>query len=129
MPTSTAIGWAAKVWVEPDRLLAKMEFVPAKFAQEVAALYRSGFQWGVSVGFKLLRSEERRGEKTGAFLGLRFLEEEILEVSAVPVPVNRSALRRWSKLGHPALDTLWPVLALRSMNWPTPRRRDRGHGG
>ena len=111
MPTSTAIGRAAKVWVEPDRFLAKMEFAATKFALEVASLYRSGFQWGVSVGFKPPRYEERRGEKTGAFLGLRFLEQELLEVSAIPVPANRSALRRWSKLDHPALDTLWPVLA------------------
>ena len=106
-----AIGRAAKVWVEPHRLLAKMEFAPTSFAQEVATLYRSGFQWGVSVGFKPLRYEERRDEKTGAFLGLRFLEQELLEVSAVPVPSNRSALRRYAQLDQPALSALWPVLA------------------
>ena len=106
-----AIGRAAKVWVEPHRLLAKMEFAPTQFAQEVASLYRSGFQWGVSVGFKPLRYEERRDEKTGAFLGLHFLEQELLEVSAVPVPANRRALRRWAKLDHPAMAALWPVLA------------------
>ncbi len=106
-----AIGRAAKVWVEPHRLLAKMEFAPTKFAQEVASLYRSGFQWGVSVGFKPLRYEERRDEKTGAFLGLRFLEQELLEVSAVPVPANRRALRRWAQLGQPTLAALWPLLA------------------
>ena len=106
-----AIGRAAQVWVEPHRLLAKMEFAPTKFAQEIASLYRSGFQWGVSVGFKPLRYEERRDEKTGAFLGLRFLEQELLEVSAVPVPANRNALRRWAQLDHPTLAALWPVLA------------------
>ena len=106
-----AIGRAAKVWVEPHRLLAKMEFAPTPFAQEVASLYRSGFQWGVSVGFKPLRYEERRDEKTGAFLGLRFLQQELLEVSAVPVPANRSALRRWAQVDHSALAALWPVLA------------------
>ncbi len=74
-------------------------------------MYRSGFQWGVSVGFKPLRYEERRDEKTGAFLGLRFLEQELLEVSAVPVPANRSALRRWAQQDHSALAALWPVLA------------------
>ena len=106
-----AIGRAAKVWVEPHRLLANMEFAPTQFAQEVASLYRSGFQWGVSVGFKPLCYEERRDEKTGAFLGLRFLEQELLEVSAVPVPANRNALRRWAQLDHSALAALWPVLA------------------
>ena len=96
--------------MEPHRLLAKMEFEPTRFAQEVAYLYHAGFQWGVSVGFKPLRYEERRDDKTGAFLGLRFLEQELLEVGAVPVPANRSALRRWSKLDQLGLAALWPLL-------------------
>ena len=89
-----AIGRAVSVWMEPHRLLAKMEFAPSRFAQEVAALYAYGFQWGVSVGFRPIRWEERRDSRTGAFLGLRYLEQELLEVSAVPVPANREALRR-----------------------------------
>ena len=106
-----AIGRAAKVWTEPHRLLANMEFAPTDFAQEIFSLYRSGFQWGVSVGFKPIRFEERRDEKTGAFLGLRFLEQELLEVSAVPVPANRNALSRSDQPGLHALTALWPVLA------------------
>ena len=89
-----AIGKAAAVWAEPGQLLARMEFAPTAFAQEVAALYRSGYQQGVSVGFKPLRYEERRDGVTGAFLGVRFLEQELIEVSAVPVPANRNALLR-----------------------------------
>ncbi len=88
------IGRAVEVWQEPHRLLAKMKFAPTEFAQEVAMLYRTGYQKGVSVGFKPLRYEERRHEKTGSFLGIRFLEQELLETSAVPVPANRNALRR-----------------------------------
>lgn len=105
------IGRAQELWTEPHRLLAKMEFAPTGFAQEIASLYRSGFQWGVSVGFKPLRFEERRDEKTGAFLGLRFLEQELLEVNAVPVPANRNALRRSDRPDRDALIALWPVLA------------------
>ncbi len=82
------------MWVEPHRLLAKIEFAPSVFAQEVASLYAAGFQWGVSVGFRPLRWEERRDSRSGALVGLRYLEQELLEVSAVPVPANRSALRR-----------------------------------
>ena len=78
------IGRAVEVWAEAHQLVA----------QEVAKLYRSGYQRGVSVGFKPLRYEERRHEKTGAFLGIRFLEQELLETSAVPVPANRDALKR-----------------------------------
>lgn len=111
-----AIGRAVELWTEPHRLLAKMEFAPTEFAQEVAALYRAGFQWGVSVGFKPLRFEERRDEKTGAYLGVRFMEQELLEVSAVPVPANRNALRRTRgnmtlAADSAAFDTVWPVLA------------------
>ena len=88
------IGRAVDTWMEPHRLLARVEFAPTQFAQEVAGLYQAGYQRGVSVGFKPLKYEERRHEKTGAFLGIKFLEQELLEVSAVPVPANRRALRR-----------------------------------
>ena len=90
------IGRALAVWPEPGQLLARLEFAPTEFASQVAALYRSGYQQGVSVGFRPLRYEERRDARTGAFLGIRFLEQELLEVSAVPVPANRQALRRES---------------------------------
>ena len=88
------IGRAARVWKGARELLAEMDWAPTEFAQEVAALYRSGYQRGVSVGFRPIRYEERRDARTGAFLGIRFLEQELLEVSAVPVPANASALRR-----------------------------------
>ena len=88
------IGRAARVWKGARELLAEMDWAPTDFAQEVAMLYRSGYQRGVSVGFRPIRYEERRDARTGAFLGIRFLEQELLEVSAVPVPANRSALRR-----------------------------------
>ena len=101
-----AIGRAVSVWNEPHRLLAKMEFAPSAFAQEIAALYASGFQWGVSVGFRPIRWEERRDARTGGFLGLRYLEQELLEVSAVPVPANRQALRREAEEGRRELDAL-----------------------
>ena len=88
------IGRTVEIWTEPRRLVAQVEFAPTEFAQEVAKLYREGYQRGVSVGFKPLRYEERLKEKTGAFLGIRFLEQELLEASAVPVLANRNALRK-----------------------------------
>ena len=75
-------------------LLVKVEFAPTGFAQEVAALYRGGYQKGVSVGFRPLRFEERRHPQTGKFLGIRFTEQALLEVSAAPVPANENAVRR-----------------------------------
>ena len=88
------IGRALQTWTDSRRLMAQVEFAPTPFAQEVAALYAAGYQRGVSVGFKPLSYEERRQEKTGAVIGIRFLEQELLEASAVPVPANRNALRR-----------------------------------
>ena len=117
------IGRALQTWTDGRRLMAQMEFAPTSFAQEVAALYAAGYQRGVSVGFKPVRYEERRHEKTGAVIGIRFLEQELLEVSAVPVPANRSALRRElteppqageflrrSEHGDSSAQAVWPLL-------------------
>ena len=89
-----AIGLSEAVWSDGRALLARMQFAPTEFAQEVAGLYRQGFQRGVSVGFRPVRFEERRDARSGAFLGIRFLEQELLEISAVPVPANSHALLR-----------------------------------
>ncbi len=105
-----AIGRATQVWTASSReagsgagggpalmsgaLLVKVEFAPTSFAQEVAALYQGGYQKGVSVGFRPLRYEERRHPQTGKFLGIRFTEQVLLEVSAAPVPANENAVRR-----------------------------------
>ena len=89
-----AIGRAPAVWRQDGALLASIEFAPTDFARTVAALYQQGYQRGVSVGFRPLRFEERRDARSGAFLGIRFLEQELLEISAVPVPANGNALLR-----------------------------------
>ena len=87
-----AIGRTQSVWRDGGALLARLEFADTEFAREVEGLYRQGYQQGVSVGFRPLRFEERRDARTGAFLGIRFLEQELLEISAVPVPANQGAL-------------------------------------
>ncbi len=87
-----AIGRAEAVWSDGRALLARLEFAPTEFAGQVERLYRQGYQRGVSVGFRPLRFDERRDPVSGAFLGIRFLEQELLEISAVPVPANGGAL-------------------------------------
>ena len=87
-----AIGRAEAVWSDGRALRARLEFAPTEFAGQVERLYRQGYQRGVSVGFRPLRFEERRDPLSGAFLGIRFLEQELLEISAVPVPANGGAL-------------------------------------
>ena len=87
-----AIGRAEAVWSDGQALRARLEFAPTEFAEQVERLYRQGYQRGVSVGFRPLRFEERRDPVNGAFLGIRFLQQELLEISAVPVPANGGAL-------------------------------------
>lgn len=87
-----AIGRAPAVWRAGRALLASIEFAPTDFGRTVAGLYRDGYQRGVSVGFRPIRFEERRDGRNGALLGIRFLEQELLEISAVPVPANGNAL-------------------------------------
>ena len=119
-----AIGRATQVWTASSReagsgaggeagvgpalmsgaLLVKVEFAPTSFAQEVASLYRGGYQKGVSVGFRPLRYEERRHPQTGKFLGIRFTEQVLLEVSAAPVPANENAVRRASGPGSASVE-------------------------
>ena len=89
-----AIGRAVDVWTDESGLLATMEFAPTEFAQEIAGLYRGGYQRGVSVGFRPLRYEMRRDDHTGRVLGINFMEQELLEISAAPVPANQNALRK-----------------------------------
>ena len=92
--TRPAIGRTRELWAEGDNLMARVEFAPTDFAREVADLYRDGYQRGVSVGFRPIRYELRRDTDTGKALGVRFLEQELLEISAAPVPANQGALRK-----------------------------------
>ena len=89
-----AIGRAVDVWKDQHSLMARIEFAPADFAREVAALYRGGFQGGVSVGFNPIEYEVRRDSRTGDLLGINFTEQELPEISAAPVPANQSSLRK-----------------------------------
>ena len=90
----TTEAWTSSAGASVPALMVQVEFAPTEFAQEVAALYRGGYQRGVSVGFRPVRYEERRHRKSGEFLGIRFTEQELLEVSAAPVPANENALRK-----------------------------------
>ena len=92
--TRPAIGRAVDLWKEDHRLMAMIEFAPTEFAREVATLYQAGYQKGVSVGFRPLQYDVRWDRQTGEALGIHFVEQELLEISAAPVPANQSALRK-----------------------------------
>jgi phage head maturation protease len=66
-------------------------------------LYRGGFLNAVSVGFIPLRWEDGDGERGASERGVsprrRYLEQELLEVSAVAIPANPDALALGVKSG------------------------------
>lgn len=82
-----------KVWMEGQALKSVAEFTPpgmAKFNDTVFEMYKAGFLSATSVGFAPLKyaftdDPQRR-------YGIDFLEQELLEFSAVPVPANGEAL-------------------------------------
>jgi len=92
------IGRSLRTWVEGRSLMATIEFAPMAFAQEVRALYAGGFMRGVSVGFRALESEPHSGSltapgrTTARRRGVVFKRQELLEISAAPVPLNAMAL-------------------------------------
>lgn len=92
------IGRSLRTWVEGRSLMATIEFAPMPFAQEVRALYVGGFMRGVSVGFRALESESisdssrNHAHAAGRRRGVVFKRQELLEISAAPVPLNAMAL-------------------------------------
>ena len=90
--TRTPVGRAVWTGVEGRRLLTSVVFAPTAFAREVEALYRQGFLRAVSVGFRAKAFAFRNANGGGE--GVRFTRQELVEVSAVPVPANPSALAK-----------------------------------
>ena len=87
------IGRVAKIWAEGKQLLAHVRFDEQDdFAKMVQGKYRRGFMQGVSVGFNALDFEERQG--VDGKRGILFKRQELVELSAVPVPANALALKR-----------------------------------
>ena len=91
--TRTPIGRSSWVAVEERRLVATLEFAPTAFAREVETLYRRRFLRAVSVGFRAKAFSFRKG-KDGTAQGIEYKEQELLELSAVPVPANPHALAK-----------------------------------
>ena len=84
------IGKSQRIWVEDGALYAVVEFAPTDFAREIAELYERGFMRGVSVGFLPLETEFRQASNgRRAYL---YRRQELLEISAVPVPMHDDAL-------------------------------------
>ena len=94
----TPIGRSEWIGVDGTRLLATVEFAPTDFAKEVETLYRQRFLRAVSVGFRARAFTFRKGPQ-GAIEGVEYTKQELVEISAVPVPANPQALSKAFEAG------------------------------
>ena len=85
------IAKAVSIGVENATLISDAEFTPADvsaFGDMIYRMYQGGFMNAVSVGFipdERVWSDEQNG--------IKFLTQELIEYSAVPVPANPNALQ------------------------------------
>ena len=92
------IGRALKVWIDKEtkRLMFNVEFADAEtyeFADTIYKLYKGGFLHATSVGFIPLNWEGKDEDNPNPkYEGNVFTKQELLELSAVPVPANPNAL-------------------------------------
>ncbi len=87
--TMAPIGTVPKVWVEGKQLLNLVKFdMEDPLGAFIKGKYERGIMRAESVGFRALEWEEL---STG---GVKFLKQELLEISAVPVPAHPAALRK-----------------------------------
>ena len=98
------IGRSVRTWVDKaaKALKFKVEFADAEtypFADTIYRLYKAGFMKAVSVGFIPLETEvpdeegtDSKGKKAKQ-PSRRYLRQELLELSAAPVPANPEALQ------------------------------------
>ena len=92
------IGKATKVWVDKEtkHLMFRVEFAGQEiyeFADTIFKLYKGGFLHATSVGFIPLDWEGKDEEHPyPKWEGNDFTKQELLELSAVPVPANANAL-------------------------------------
>jgi phage head maturation protease len=100
------VGKATNVYTEKGKLLFDIQF-PEKgiypFADLVYNLYKGGFLNATSVGFIGKEAEQREDDAVKDLpewrRGVKFMKQELLELSAVPVPSNPSALQQAKSIG------------------------------
>lgn len=95
---SIPIGQCFQVWItETAKLMGRVKFAGAENGNEMGEaffrLYRDKFMNCVSVGFMGLRCEypAEYGQVLPSGASREFIEQELLECSAVPVPANPNA--------------------------------------
>lgn len=100
------LGKAIRVYQEKGNLLFDVQF-PEKgiypLADLVYNLYKGGFLNATSVGFigkeAIVRDDESVKDLPEWKRGVKFLKQELLELSAVPVPANPTAIQQAKSVG------------------------------
>ena len=107
------LGKALVTEVRGGALYQRIEFATEvnPVARIAYGLYRGGFLNAVSVGFIPLRWEKPEGAAEAGFRR-RYLEQELLEVSAVAIPANPDALALGVKAGAVSKSDLEATLDL-----------------
>lgn len=104
--TMLPVGRATTIEIDGGKLKAVAEFTPAgmsRFNDTVYEMYKGGFLSATSVGFMPIKFAFT--EDATRKLGINFMEQELLEFSAVPVPANVDALiEARSMLGRQCMD-------------------------
>jgi HK97 family phage prohead protease len=91
--SSPPIGRVRRTYVASGRLMGDIEFASAEiypFADQVYKLVTNRFINSVSVGFRPITWQFSDDADRG--FGIDFHEQELLEISVVPVPANANAL-------------------------------------
>ena len=91
------IGKAIKAWISEGKLKFHIQFADRdtyEFADTIYKLYKGGFLRATSVGFLPLESEpiEQKEGESGYHQSTKYIKQELLELSGVPVPANPNAL-------------------------------------
>jgi len=93
------VAKAKSITIEGDKLIFEPQFATKEeyeFADTIFKLYAGGFLRTFSVGFIGLRWEDIKAEGATYATGREYKEQELLEVSACPVPSNPGALTQAS---------------------------------
>lgn len=88
---SLPVARAPQTWMEGGKLRSRAQFTPKDlypFGYMVYEFYKQGFMKAISVGFQPLKYAFSADRERG----VDFLEQDLLEYSAVPVPSNPEAL-------------------------------------
>ena len=92
------LGTVPKIWTEGKQLLNTVDWDSEdELARFIKGKYDRHVMRAVSVGFRALEFEERNVSEPGSSIrsrGIYFKKQELLEISAVPVPMHPHALQK-----------------------------------